>query len=65
MPDVEFRPATERQLKFIRAISREIGLGEDEVAAEVHRLYGCALGDINRRDAGYYIQRLRARRAPA
>jgi hypothetical protein len=56
------QPATPRQLKFIQAIAREHGMGDDELNAEVEQLYGRAVDQLDRRDASAFIERLQARR---
>ena len=58
------QPVTPRQLKFIQAIAREKGLSDDEVNAEVERMYGrSSVTELDRRDASAFIDRLQARRA--
>jgi hypothetical protein len=54
--------ATPKQLKFIQALSREYGMGDDEVSNEVEQLYGCRVALLSRRDASAYIERLTSRR---
>ena len=56
------QPATQRQLKFIQAIAREAGLGDDALEEEAARLCGAPLSDLTRRDASALIERLQARR---
>lgn len=58
------QPVTPRQLKFIQAIAREKGMTEEEVNAEVERVYGrSSVTELDRRDASAFIDRLQARRA--
>ncbi len=60
------QPVTPRQLKFIQAIAREKGMSENEVNAEVERVYGrSSVTELDRRDASAFIDRLQARRAAA
>jgi len=54
--------ATERQVKFIRAIAREAGLDEQELADWAQELYGQAVDQLNRRDASTLIEALQRRR---
>jgi hypothetical protein len=56
------QPATPRQLKFIQAIAREHGMGDDELNAEVEQLYGRQVAQLDRRDASAFIERLQSRR---
>jgi hypothetical protein len=57
------QPATPRQLKFIQAIAREKGIDDDEVNAEVERVYGkTSVAELDRRDASAFIDRLQSRR---
>ncbi|GIW03528.1 MAG: hypothetical protein KatS3mg059_0148 [Thermomicrobiales bacterium] len=58
------QPVTPRQLKFIQAIAREKGMTDEEVNAEVERVYGrSSVTELDRRDASAFIDRLQARRA--
>ncbi len=58
------QPVTPRQLKFIQAIAREKGMTDEEVNAEVERVYGrSSVTELDRRDASSFIDRLQARRA--
>jgi hypothetical protein len=54
--------ATERQVKFIRAIAREAGLDEAELAAWSQELYSQDVDELNRRDASALIEALQRRR---
>ena len=54
--------ATERQVKFIRAIAREAGLDEQELAAWTQELYSQEVDQLNRRDASTLIEALQRRR---
>jgi hypothetical protein len=57
------QPATPRQIKFIEAIAREHGIGDDELRAEVEQLYGRQVEELDRRDASAFIERLQSRRS--
>ncbi|HEY8601661.1 MAG TPA: hypothetical protein VIL85_24760 [Thermomicrobiales bacterium] len=54
--------ATERQVKFIRAIAREAGLDEQELADWTRELYNQEVDQLNRRDASTLIEALQRRR---
>ena len=54
--------ATERQVKFIRAIAREAGLDDAELAAWSQELYSQDVDELNRRDASALIEALQRRR---
>lgn len=55
--------ATPRQLKFIQAIAREHGIGDEELNTEVEQLYGRPVTQLDRRDASAFIERLQSRRS--
>lgn len=54
--------ATPRQVKFIQAIAREHGIGDEDLNDEVTQLYGTDVSGLSRRDASAYIERLQSRR---
>jgi hypothetical protein len=54
--------ATERQLKFIKAVAREAGLDEQELETWTQELYGETVDRLNRRDASALIEALQRRR---
>jgi hypothetical protein len=57
------QPVTPRQLKFIQAIAREKGMSDEEINGEIERVYGKAtVGELDRRDASAFIDRLQTRR---
>lgn len=56
---------TERQVKYIGVIAREVGLSDDELKGDVERLYSRSVEQLERKDASAYIESLQARRAPA
>lgn len=56
------QPASQRQISYVRAIVREIGLDDDGLAEELAALSVSALDDISRRDASALIERLQSRR---
>lgn len=58
------QPATPRQLKFIQAIAREHGMDDDVLNAETMQLYGRPVGELDRREASAYIERLQSVRPP-
>lgn len=57
------QPATERQRKFIEAIAREIGLTDEELAADAEQAAGRPMNELTRRDASAVIEHLQIRRA--
>ena len=58
----EQMPATERQVKFLFAIAREVGLSDDELNEESQEMFGQAVDKLRRRDASTLIERLQQRR---
>lgn len=62
-PDAEAYPATARQIKFLQAIAREVGLSDEELEAESQQSFGHPVESLGRRDASALIERLQQRRA--
>lgn len=56
------QPATLKQLKFIRSIAREAGMGEDQVESAAQSRYGRSVATLGRRDASAFIEWLQAER---
>lgn len=56
-------PATPRQIKFLHAIAREVGLSEEELEAEAMEAFGSGVDGLSRRDASALIERFQQRRA--
>lgn len=54
--------ATPRQVKFIHAIAREVGMSEEDLTNEVQESFGYGLEDLTRRDASTLIERFQQRR---
>lgn len=54
--------ATPRQLAFLQAIAREVGLDDAAVEAEARDGFGRPVAELTRRDASALIERLQARR---
>jgi hypothetical protein len=54
--------ATPRQIQFISALAREIGMSEEELRAESSRRFSRDVGALNRRDASILIEELTKRR---
>lgn len=54
--------ATDRQLKFIEAIARELGIAESAISEEAEQLFGRPLNELTRIDASNFIERLQSRR---
>ncbi len=61
----EQMPATERQVKFLFAIAREVGLSDEELNEESQEMFGEAVDKLRRRDASALIERLQQRREAA
>ncbi len=59
------QPVTQRQLKFIQAIAREVGLDDVALGHEAEARFGAPLADISRRDASALIEELQSRRTAA
>src|SRR5919205_3707311 len=57
-PETEVNPATPRQIKFLYAIAREVGLSEEELEAESQQSFGQPVESLGRRDASAFIERL-------
>lgn len=62
-PEAEVNPATPRQIKFLYAIAREVGLSDEELEAESQQSFGHPVESLGRRDASAFIERLQQRRA--
>jgi len=54
--------ATPRQISFLRAIAREAGLSDQELAARARELFGRPVDELTRREASQLIDHLRQRR---
>ena len=57
--------ATPRQVQFITALAREIGMSEEELRAESSQRFSRDVGALNRRDASIFIEELTKRRPNA
>jgi hypothetical protein len=57
------QPITPRQVNFIQAIAREIGLDESDLENETQEQFGKRLTELDRKDASTMIERLQVRRA--
>jgi len=54
---------TDKQLKFARALVRELGIDDETLSASLQREYGVArIGDLGRTDGRQLIDRLVAKR---
>lgn len=60
--DLTQLPATEKQVKFARAIAREAGIDEHELTTWTQELYGQDVDQLNRRDMSTLIEALQRRR---
>ncbi len=61
-PEADVNPATPRQIKFLYAIAREVGLSDEELEAESQQSFGHPVESLGRRDASAFIERLQQRR---
>ncbi len=61
----EQMPATERQIKFLFAMAREVGLSDDDLNGESQESFGQPVTELRRRDASALIERLQQRREAA
>lgn len=61
----EQMPATERQIKFLFAMAREVGLSDEDLNRESQEMFGHSVAELRRRDASTLIERLQQRREEA
>ncbi len=61
----EQMPATERQIKFLFAMAREVGISDDELNGEAQEMFGQTVDKLRRREASTLIERLQQRREAA
>jgi hypothetical protein len=54
--------ATPRQLRFLQAIAREVGIDDEALREEVAKVSPGGVDELSRRDASALIERLQARR---
>ncbi|HEU0114954.1 MAG TPA: hypothetical protein VFQ80_09765 [Thermomicrobiales bacterium] len=54
--------ATPRQLRFLQAIAREVGIDDEALREEVAKVSAGGYDELSRRDASALIERLQARR---
>jgi hypothetical protein len=59
------QPATSRQISFVQAIARELGLADADLEQELMEQFGKPLADLERREASAMIERLQGRRSGA
>ncbi len=57
--------ATDRQIKFLFSMAREVGLSEEELNGESQEMFGTSVDKLRRRDASALIERLQQRREAA
>lgn len=57
------QPITPRQIGFLQAIAREMGIPEDDLEKSAQDWYGKKLSALDRRDASAMIERLQSQRA--
>ena len=53
--------ATQRQLRYLRAVAREAGLDEEALAQLASERYGCEIAALTRRDASELIDHIQTR----
>ncbi len=56
------QPATQRQIRYVQVIAREVGIEDAELREEVARFSPSGIDELSRRDASALIERLQARR---
>lgn len=54
--------ATDKQLRFLVSIARELGIAEPDLQAESNELFGREWRSLNRRDISQFIDRLQLRK---
>ena len=54
--------ATPRQIKYLYAVSREIGLSSEEIEERSQDAFGCAVSELSRRDISALIEQIQAGR---
>lgn len=57
--------ATPRQIKYLHAVAREIGLSEDDLDARAHESFGAGLAELSRRDISALIEQIQSERTVA
>lgn len=55
--------ATPRQLKYLSAVAREVGLTNDGVEERAQQGFGCSVAELSRRDVSQLIEQIQAERA--
>lgn len=54
--------ATPRQVKYLYAVAREVGLSQDELEERSQDGFGCAVAELSRRDISALIEQIQAGR---
>ncbi len=55
--------ATPRQMKYLHAVAREVGLSPDDLETRAQEEFGESLANISRRDVSVLIERIQSERA--
>jgi hypothetical protein len=54
--------ATPRQVKYLHAVAREVGLSGQDIEDRARESFGCALAELSRRDISALIEQIQAER---
>jgi hypothetical protein len=54
--------ATPRQVKYLYAVAREVGIANDELEERSQEGFGCAVSELSRRDISALIEQIQAGR---
>lgn len=57
--------ATDRQMKYLRSIAREVGLTSDGIEERAQQTFGSSLSELSRRDMSQLIEQIQAERGAA
>ncbi|MCC6704618.1 MAG: hypothetical protein IT334_07055 [Thermomicrobiales bacterium] len=55
--------ATDKQIRYLTSMARELGISEPDLQAEANDLYGREITQLTRRDVSQFIDRLQARKS--
>lgn len=55
--------ATPRQIKYLHAVAREVGLTGDGLEERSQQSFGCSVAELSRRDVSQLIEQIQAERA--
>jgi hypothetical protein len=54
--------ATPRQVKYLHAVAREVGLSSDDLEERANQGFGCSVAELSRRDISTLIEQIQAER---